>query len=976
MAFENYSASTNFVGKDGFHWWIGQVEKTDAKTKNSNRYKVRIVGHHLAPCEAQDTEDLPWAQCIAPTTSAFNSGSPITTNLEPGSWVLGFFMDAEMSQQPFILGSIGAVNNSLTSDQLPLQSFSQGDPEGCRAFTNFATQVNSAYLAISRDKRSLTAAKDGVLSSAGAAPGSNPTPEAGGPGGASTATYILGQGGAMNPSGTVCVPISQAECPTGKTASKLEIILSELFKIVSQSGGAVGDYMTSKITGYASAGQSFVMGYIDKCLAVIMQGFGWIKGELYYYVQLGVQKLIGVLLSLISDKGKPKDSKPPYDPKKPEKLLDQIQKFLEDELAKIGCSIESLYDTLLEYLTDLLFGLVNQIWSKAFCAIDALVQNAVNAIQSFLTSLINEIMGPLQDILEGIAEPLNIIGGAIQSVFDFFGIQCSGLPEECKELIIDCGSGPQQGADGDDFLDRLLSDIAGNGKPFPPSGVCDEAREDSPTPPNVVVTNGIPVVSTPDGPTPDVVDPSEPTEPEIPLLTILLDPVSEVKDPGESASFTTIASASDGSVVSYQWQRDTGTGFIDIAGATSSTYSIGSVSASDNNNTYRCVVSGINTLPLTATSDVAYLLVSQTSVPPSIPNSFDGQSFGTIKFSSAANISFLDSLIPVNEFGYDNSNLGNSIPTVTFSGDAIATYTQSPDVVVVTPPSYSLSVTPLVAKAGDLITITLTTENVSNGTQLGYLLFANKLRPEDFVDGKLTGVFTVTNNSAVVQKTLVDTVSFTEDQVAFAALNNGQAATSFVIKGTGVYKKPEEPFVPETPIACPPIVSNSGKIISIPICKQGTQYIAPPSIFIQSDGYGYGASAVPVLDTSGFLKEIRVVRPGRGYPPNPPTDNLDCVVTGFTIIKNGFGYDEPPIVYVDGDPNVGEAVIDKGIVVGITVKDKTKTFTDNPSVRIVTSSSGIGAIAVANIQCLDRTDVQAIAEIVSPTPVGEYIDCP
>jgi len=60
MAFESYGVrSSNFVGKDGFHWWVGQVEKTDENVKNSNRYKVRIIGHHLADCEGQGTDDLP-----------------------------------------------------------------------------------------------------------------------------------------------------------------------------------------------------------------------------------------------------------------------------------------------------------------------------------------------------------------------------------------------------------------------------------------------------------------------------------------------------------------------------------------------------------------------------------------------------------------------------------------------------------------------------------------------------------------------------------------------------------------------------------------------------------------------------------------------------------------------------------------------------------------------------------------------------
>lgn len=130
------------------------------------------------------------------------------------------------------------------------------------------------------------------------------------------------------------------------------------------------------------------------------------------------------------------------------------------------------------------------------------------------------------------------------------------------------------------------------------------------------------------------------------------------------------------------------------------------------------------------------------------------------------------------------------------------------------------------------------------------------------------------------------------------------------------------------------------------------------------------------MDGDGFVSEIRVVRPGRGYTPAPPSDNLDCIISGFTIIKPGFGYDEEPLVYVDDDPNIAEAVVENGLVVDIRVRDKAKTFTDNPTIKIITTGRGIGAIAVANINCLERTDVRELAEIVGPTAVGEYIDCP
>ena len=51
---------TNFVGRDGFYWWMGQVEtEKGSQEKGDDRYKVRIVGQHLKNCNAVPYEDLP-----------------------------------------------------------------------------------------------------------------------------------------------------------------------------------------------------------------------------------------------------------------------------------------------------------------------------------------------------------------------------------------------------------------------------------------------------------------------------------------------------------------------------------------------------------------------------------------------------------------------------------------------------------------------------------------------------------------------------------------------------------------------------------------------------------------------------------------------------------------------------------------------------------------------------------------------------
>ncbi|MBI3138626.1 MAG: peptidase [Sphingobacteriales bacterium] len=76
---------------------------------------------------------------------------------------------------------------------------------------------------------------------------------------------------------------------------------------------------------------------------------------------------------------------------------------------------------------------------------------------------------------------------------------------------------------------------------------------------------------------------------------------------GSAASFTVTAT---GTALTYQWELSTdgGTTYNPIAGATAATYDIAAVAVTDNNNMYRCVVSG--TCAPAATSSAATLLVS------------------------------------------------------------------------------------------------------------------------------------------------------------------------------------------------------------------------------------------------------------------------------------------------------------------------------------------------------------------------------
>jgi hypothetical protein len=529
-----------------------------------------------------------------------------------------------------------------------------------------------------------------------------------------------------------------------------------------------------------------------------------------------------------------------------------------------------------------------------------------------------------------------------------------------------------------DDLDSLLAAITADTKPSPAVAACDDAKSAVSPILNVAITGGVFKPSTTTPATTSTQTPTTTTTATTtPTLSIVIDPQSITKNLGDSHTFTVVATTSDNSGINYQWQKfDTQTGvYVDIGGASSDSYTLNNISASDETD-YICKVSSATgqTSPVELLSQSATLQVAQ-ALPAGPPTAYGYAGATLINFNSSAFVS--TNLNGLNNFVYNGPPPSSIGPSLTVGGKAVSSFVAAN----FTPfgssgVSYSLLASPQKVLPGGTVTLLLKTFGVPNGTVLDFYIFGPNLQVSDVVNGTLSGKFIVSNNTAKKLITVSDPVSFSTTELVFAALKNGGAATQFAIVGNGVpVFTPPTPPPPQPPIACTPVVSSTGKIIDIAICKQGNPYIQAPKIYVQGNGVGYGASAVADLDKDGYLKRIRVVRPGRGYPPNPPT-NLDCIISGFTIIKPGFGYDQPPAVFVDGDLDVAEAVVQNGVLVGIEVKDKSRTFTEYPSIKIIPTSQGVGAVAIANVACLDKQDVREIAEVVGPTPVGEYIDCP
>ena len=67
------AAFENFMGHDGFIWFVGVVEDRN-DPEELGRVRVRCLGHHSESLDDIPTGDLPWAHVMHPVTDPSMQG--------------------------------------------------------------------------------------------------------------------------------------------------------------------------------------------------------------------------------------------------------------------------------------------------------------------------------------------------------------------------------------------------------------------------------------------------------------------------------------------------------------------------------------------------------------------------------------------------------------------------------------------------------------------------------------------------------------------------------------------------------------------------------------------------------------------------------------------------------------------------------------------------------------------------------------
>ena len=153
---ENNLLKSNFLGRDGFRWWIGQIASEDAQgdqineigTAWGNRVKVRIMGYHPQNTVELPDEDLPWAQVNIPVTEDGSSGLGGNSRLKNRAQVFGIFLDGKDSQLPLVLGSIPKIETLRNDVSEPSGEFNlnlDGNTNIEKAFNFFISPIGGSF---------------------------------------------------------------------------------------------------------------------------------------------------------------------------------------------------------------------------------------------------------------------------------------------------------------------------------------------------------------------------------------------------------------------------------------------------------------------------------------------------------------------------------------------------------------------------------------------------------------------------------------------------------------------------------------------------------------------------------------------------------------------------------------------------------------------------------------------------------------
>ena len=403
-------ATANFIGKDGFNWWVGQVENSGGGTKDepddkdeTNKVKVRIVGYHNPSRKELPTKDLPWSMVMMPNMFPQRSGIGTVHQLQINGWVVGFFMDGAAAQVPIVLGSVG--------DENPKGAYKTAEKEGEEEL--FPKLVAADYVPNVHAGQGTGVPGSGSNVTVDSKTGNQvPVEEAQTTEGESEDSTINPRGEGeitsklqdyAESSKCYTVQMGNGKCGTD-VATKLEGPLLEFMKFSrGVEKNAIGEFV-DKATGRVAD----VTGKINTITSRVTTKLRGITG-----------KIKGVALARVGDII---DDQLMKIPTPNPKLTGPIKANLEGLAKVVNCVFGDLLNQLKDFIKGLLTDLFNNVLDMFLC----LIQDFINAIMNKLMDLIDKALGMIDGLMSAIKGAMDKIQSLLKDALSILDLFCEG----------------------------------------------------------------------------------------------------------------------------------------------------------------------------------------------------------------------------------------------------------------------------------------------------------------------------------------------------------------------------------------------------------------------------------------------------------------------------------------------------------------------------------------------------------------------
>lgn len=144
----------SFYG-DNMRWFVARVVNSN-DPEARGRVQIRIFGIHNENKTEISDADLPWADCVIPTTEGGISGIGKIPQIKPSATVFGIFTDGKTSQSPLVIGTMvynagpskaqltAASNRGQGREYIEANRFNDGIYTSTRATSAYSPQAQQS----------------------------------------------------------------------------------------------------------------------------------------------------------------------------------------------------------------------------------------------------------------------------------------------------------------------------------------------------------------------------------------------------------------------------------------------------------------------------------------------------------------------------------------------------------------------------------------------------------------------------------------------------------------------------------------------------------------------------------------------------------------------------------------------------------------------------------------------------------------